>query len=84
MRQTDLAKRVRVTQETVSRIERDRAGFDVFTFIQIGIVFGVSLDYLAHGDTANADQSNYGSIAGAPTAATGGKSSSVRWRKRAD
>lgn len=84
MRQSDLAKKVRVTQKAIHTIERDKHGFNVYTFIQLGIVFGVSLDYLAHGDTANADQSNYGSIAGAPTAATGGKSSSMRWRERAD
>lgn len=49
----ELARRVKVSGDTISFLERGIHGTNMFTFIDIAKELGVSVDYLAYG-------SNYG------------------------
>jgi transcriptional regulator with XRE-family HTH domain len=50
LRLVDLAEILRLQSETIRRVECDKGGCNMFTFIEIGRVLNVSLEYLAHGN----------------------------------
>ena len=49
MTQSELAKLIGVTQETISKLENGKRNLDINTAQKIAIAFEVSLDELFHG-----------------------------------